>query len=67
MNAFKDKMTAETLAHRALFHLKYSRGKDLRAATTFDKMMCFSHAVRDMAVDGFIATQRKYLKKMSGA
>ncbi|MDZ8117585.1 glycogen/starch/alpha-glucan phosphorylase [Pontiella agarivorans] len=61
MSHFKDNMTAEQLAERALFHLKYSRGKDLRAATTFDKMMCFSHAVRDMAVDGFIATQRQYL------
>jgi starch phosphorylase len=61
MTNFKDNITAELLAERALFHLKYSRGKDLRAATTFDKMMCFSHAVRDMAVDGFIATQRQYL------
>ena len=61
MSHFKDNMTAEQLADRALFHLKYSRGKDLHAATTFDKMWCFSHAVRDMAVDGFIATQRQYL------
>ena len=61
MTNFKDSITAESLAERALFHLKYSRGKDLRAATTFDKMWCFSHAVRDMAVDGFIATQRQYL------
>ncbi|MDH3982361.1 MAG: glycogen/starch/alpha-glucan family phosphorylase, partial [Kiritimatiellaceae bacterium] len=61
MSHFKDNMTPELLSERALFHLKYSRGKDLRSATTFDKMMCFSHAVRDMAVDGFIATQRQYL------
>ncbi len=61
MKNFKDNITAEALAQRALFHLKYSRGKDLRAATPFDKMWCFSHAVRDMAVDGFIATQRQYL------
>ena len=61
MKAFKENITAKALTERALFHLKYSRGKDLRAATTFDKMMCFSHAVRDMAVDGFIATQRQYL------
>lgn len=61
MTHFKDKISAESLTKRALFHLKYSRGKDLNAATTFDKMMCFSHAVRDMAVDGFIATQRQYL------
>ncbi|MEE9368809.1 MAG: glycogen/starch/alpha-glucan phosphorylase [Pontiella sp.] len=61
MTHFKDKISAESLTKRSLFHLKYSRGKDLSAATTFDKMMCFSHAVRDMAVDGFIATQRQYL------
>ncbi|VGO12865.1 Maltodextrin phosphorylase [Pontiella desulfatans] len=61
MAHFKDNITADSLAERALFHLKYSRGKDLRSATTFDKMMCFSHVVRDMAVDGFIATQRQYL------
>ncbi len=61
MSHFKDNITAEQLAERALFHLKYNRGKDMRAATTFDKMMCFSQAVRDMAVDGFIATQRQYL------
>ena len=61
MTHFKDNITADLLANRALFHLKYSRGKDIRSATTFDKMMCFSHAVRDMAVDGFIATQRQYL------
>ena len=62
MKHFKENITAKSLAERALFHLKYSRGKDLNAATTFDKMWCFSHAVRDMAVDGFIATQRKYLE-----
>ncbi|MBT8042343.1 MAG: glycogen/starch/alpha-glucan phosphorylase, partial [Pontiella sp.] len=61
MTHFKDNITADLLAERTFFHLKYSRGKDLRSATTFDKMMCFSHAVRDMAVDGFIATQRHYL------
>ncbi len=61
MKHFKDNITAESLAERTLFHLKYGRGKDLRSATTFDKMMCFSHAVRDMAVDGFIDTQRQYL------
>jgi len=63
MSHFKENITAESLAERALFHLKYSRGKDLAAATDFDKMSCFSHAVRDMAVDGFIATQRTYLEQ----
>jgi starch phosphorylase len=61
MKNFKESITADLLAKRALFHLKYSRGKDLRTATPFDKMWCFSHAVRDMVVDGFIATQRQYL------
>ena len=61
MKHFKDNISAKALTGRALFHLKYSRGKDLGAASTFDKMMCFSHAVRDMAVDGFIATQKQYL------
>ena len=32
MKAFKERITAELLANRALFHLKYSRGKDLREA-----------------------------------
>ncbi|MDF7806010.1 glycogen/starch/alpha-glucan phosphorylase [Pontiellaceae bacterium B12219] len=63
MSHFKDNITAELLTERALFHLKYNRGKDINAATTFDKMVCFSHAVRDMAVDGFIATQRQYLQE----
>jgi len=63
MNNFKDQITAKSLADRALFHLKYNRGKDLRSATPYDKMLSFSHAVRDMAVDGFIATQRQYLDK----
>ena len=63
MPHFKDQITAESLTERALFHLKYSRGKDLNAATSFDKMWCFAHAVRDMAVDGFIETQRQYLEK----
>lgn len=61
MKNFRENITVEALAERSLFHLKYSRGKDLAAATPFDKMWCFSHAVRDMAVDGFIATQKQYL------
>ncbi|MCF7847833.1 MAG: glycogen/starch/alpha-glucan phosphorylase [Kiritimatiellales bacterium] len=60
MPKFKGNLTAGTLGDRALFHLQYSRGKDLRAATAYDKLMCFSHAVRDLAVDGFIDTQRTY-------
>lgn len=61
MNKYSKKLTAEQLGERAMFHMKYSRGKDLRSATPFDKMMAFSHAVRDLGVDGFIATQSTYL------
>jgi len=61
VNSLKKNITSDLLAERALFHLKYNRGKDLRTATPFDKMVSFSHAVRDVAVDGFIATQRTYL------
>lgn len=63
MKHFKDGITAEKLLDRSLFHMRYSRGKDMAAATTFDKMLCFSHAVRDMAVDGFIATQKQYFEQ----
>ena len=61
MSHFKENITAKLLAERSLFHLKYSRGKDLASATVLDKMLCFSHAIRDMAVDGFMATQSSYL------
>ena len=52
MSHFKENITAKLLAERSLFHLKYSRGKELKSATVLDKMLCFSHAIRDMAVDG---------------
>ena len=65
MSHFKENITAELLSERSLFHLKYSRGKALEAATTLDKMLCFSHAIRDMAVDGFMATQATYRKNDS--
>ena len=61
MSHFKDNITAQQLTERSLFHLKYSRGRDLKSATVLDKTMSFSHAIRDMAVDGFIATQNAYL------
>jgi glycogen phosphorylase len=61
MNSYSQNVTAKQLGERALFHMKYSRGKNLRAATSYDKMVCFSHAVRDLAVDGFISTQSAYM------
>lgn len=57
----KNHVTAEMIEERTLFHLRYSRGKDMRSATDFDKFWAFAHVVRDLAVDGFTTTQRTYL------
>jgi starch phosphorylase len=57
------KVTADMIEERTLFHLRYSRGKDMRSATDFDKFWAFAHVVRDLAVDGFTTTQRTYLDK----
>ena len=65
MSHIKDSITSQQLAERALFHLKYSRGKHLNSATILDKMLCFSQAIRDLAIDGFMATQSTYLNKDS--
>jgi len=59
----KTKVTADMIEERTLFHLRYSRGKDMRSATDFDKFWSFAHVVRDLAVDGFTTTQRAYLDK----
>ncbi|MBL7012181.1 MAG: glycogen/starch/alpha-glucan phosphorylase [Kiritimatiellales bacterium] len=56
-------VTADMIEERTLFHLRYSRGKTLRVATDFDKFWSFAHVVRDLAVDGFTATQEEYLQK----
>jgi starch phosphorylase len=58
-----DEITADRLKDVTLFHLKYTRGKDWRTATQFDLLTAFSLAIRDLAVDRFIATQRTYLNK----
>jgi len=57
----KTKVTADMIEERTLFHMRYSRGKDMRSATDFDKFWSFAHVVRDLAVDGFTITQRNYL------
>ncbi len=59
----KTKVTAAMIEERTRFHLRYSRGKDMRSATDFDKFWAFAHVVRDLAVDGFTTTQRTYLEK----
>ena len=61
MKNLTSNVTVESLTKRTLFHLKYSRGKTLITSTKLDKMMAFSHAIRDLAIDGFINTQSSYL------
>jgi starch phosphorylase len=56
-------VSADMIEERTLFHLKYSRGKTMRVATDFDKFWSFAHVVRDLAIDGFTATQEQYLLK----
>ncbi len=56
-------VSADMIEERTLFHLKYSRGKTLHVATDFDKFWSFAHVVRDLAVDGFTATQEEYVQK----
>ncbi|OGV45000.1 MAG: glycogen phosphorylase [Lentisphaerae bacterium GWF2_57_35] len=56
-------VTAANILKRVDFHLKYSRCKDMRTATEYDKLNSLSHAVRDFAVDKMIATQREYLDR----
>ena len=48
------------LKERVLFHIKYSRCKTWEIATDFDKFVSLAHAVRDLAVERMIATQKKY-------
>jgi starch phosphorylase len=57
------KVTAELIEERTLFHLRYSRGKTRKVATDFDMFWSFAHVVRDLAVDGFTATQEEYLRQ----
>ncbi len=55
------KITAAELRDRILFHIKYTRCKDWRTATDFDKLESFSLAVRELAMSRMIVTQRQYL------
>jgi len=58
-----DKVTPEDIRDRVLFHIKYTRCKDWRTATQFDKLLSFSYAVRELAMDRMIQTQRAYVDK----
>ena len=54
-------ITARDIKRRYESHLRYSRCKDVRSATEYDKLISLSMAVRDLAVDRMIATQSAYL------
>ncbi len=56
-------VTAAALCERYYFHLKYSRCKDTRTATDYDKLVSLAHAIRDLAMDRMIDTQRAYLDR----
>ena len=57
------RITPQQMRERILFHIKFTRCKDWRTATDFDKLESFSLAVRELAMDRMIATQRTYLDK----
>lgn len=54
------KITPAKLRERVLFHIKYSRCKPWELATFYDQLVSLSHAIRDLAVDRMVATQREY-------
>jgi len=56
-------ITARDIRWRYDLHLRYSRCKDVRSATDYDKLTSLSMAVRDLAVDRMIATQAEYLDR----
>lgn len=56
-----NEITADMIVARTHFHRKYSRGKDERTSTPYDEFCSFSHAIRDLVVDRFVATQETYV------
>ena len=61
-NSYETKeITADMIVARTQFHRKYSRGKDERTSTPYDDFLSFSHAVRDLVIDRFVATQQTYV------
>ena len=53
-------LTADALLARFQDHIKYTRGKHAADATDFDKLASLSLAIRDLAVERMLATQRTY-------
>ncbi|MBI3987897.1 MAG: glycogen/starch/alpha-glucan phosphorylase [Lentisphaerae bacterium] len=56
-------ITARQILNRMMFHLKFTRCKDWRTATDFDKYLSLSLAIRDFIVERMIATHRAYLDR----
>lgn len=55
------KLSAKAIRDRMVYHLTYTRCKDWRSATDYDKEISFALAVRELAMDRMIATQRAYV------
>ena len=55
------KKASDLIRDRMLYHLTYTRCKDWRSATDYDKEVSFALAVRELAMDRMIATQRAYI------
>ena len=55
------KTASSLIRDRMLYHLTYTRCKDWRSATDYDKEVSFALAVRELAMDRMIATQRAYV------
>ncbi len=61
MQSANNKMAAQSIRDRMVYHLTYTRCKDWRSATDYDKEVSFALAVRELAMDRMIATQRAYV------
>ena len=55
------KTTPDELREHILSHMKFSRGKDWRTATKYDKLASLILSIRDFAIERLIATQKAYL------
>ncbi|HMP74949.1 MAG TPA: glycogen/starch/alpha-glucan phosphorylase [Kiritimatiellia bacterium] len=60
-NGTNGKVGHKTIRDRMLYHLTYTRCKDWRSATDYDKEVSFAYAIRELAMDRMIATQRAYV------
>ncbi len=61
--ASNSKVTPKAIRDRMLYHLTYTRCKDWRSATDYDKQASLAFAIRDLAMDRMIATQRTHTDK----